>query len=369
MKILHLLYESRGDYFGFGGVGIRAYRLYDYLKERHDITLLCRKYPGAMNGEIDGLNHIFVGAESKSFTRTLLSYAYNAALFVKRHGEEFDIIIEEFSPAVPVFLNFYKKRPVILQIQGYTGKEYFKKYNILYSTALYAFESLRPKYYKDIIVVSNTMGDRFKLRDRHNVQVISNGISEDALSTESGESDYILFLGRLDIHHKGLDILLDAYKEFFRQFPEIKLVLAGDGRDRERLKDIIDKLPEDIKAGIQLTGWVEGDSKKAFFKDAIMFVMPSRYETQGIAALEAMAYEKPIVASNIPELDYIKAWQAGRTFNSGDAGSLARVMKKLITDSSRKEMGRNGRNRVKGYTWRKMALKYEEFLLSVCNSD
>ena len=50
MKILHLLYESKGDYFGIGGVGIRAYEIYRRLKDRHDITLLCKKYPGAVDG-------------------------------------------------------------------------------------------------------------------------------------------------------------------------------------------------------------------------------------------------------------------------------------------------------------------------------
>ncbi len=35
MKILHLLYESKGDYFGIGGVGVRAYEIYKYLPARH----------------------------------------------------------------------------------------------------------------------------------------------------------------------------------------------------------------------------------------------------------------------------------------------------------------------------------------------
>ena len=95
MKILHLLYESKDDPFGIGGVGIRAYELYRHLSSRHEITLLCKKYPGARDVEIEGLKHIFAGAESDSLTRTLISYAFHAAQFVRHHGEEFDIIIEE----------------------------------------------------------------------------------------------------------------------------------------------------------------------------------------------------------------------------------------------------------------------------------
>ncbi len=84
MKILHLLYESKGDYFGIGGVGIRAYEIYRHLRDRHDITLLCKKYLGAKDGEINGLRHVFVGTESKSLMKTLLSYAYQSTVFVKK---------------------------------------------------------------------------------------------------------------------------------------------------------------------------------------------------------------------------------------------------------------------------------------------
>lgn len=366
MKILHLLYESKDDYFGIGGVGIRAYKIYSYLKNRHDVTLLCKKYPGApLNREIEGLRHIFVGSESKSLTKSLLLYVYKTALFVRKHGDEFDIIIEDFSPAIPTFLNLYRKRPVILEIQGYTGKKYFGKYNILYSTVLFILERLRPRFYSDIIVVSDATKKRFDLNQRHNIQVISNGISDELFDSEPRESDYILYLGRIDIHHKGLDILINAYREFYEFFPHIKLVIAGGGRDINRFREMIGGLPENIQKNIKLTGWVEGIMKASLIKDALMMVTPSRYETQGIVVLEAMAHGKPVVVSDIPELSYVVDWDAGITFRAGDAESLTNAMKKLITSDKRQEMGRKGRERVKDFTWGEIARKYEEFLQDV----
>lgn len=234
MKILHLLYESKGDYFGMGGVGIRAYEIYRYLKERHDITLLCKKYPGAGDCDIEGLRHIFVGTESNSLTRTMLSYAYHSALFVMKYGKDFNIVIEEFSPATLRFLEYYSKKPVVLEIQLYIGNQYFRKYNIIKSSLLYVSEKYTPHCYKNIIVPSGVTKKRFGLEGRKNVQVIPNGISWHIPSPEKKEKDYILYLGRISLHHKGLDILLDAYREFHRVFPHIKLVVAGDGADRER---------------------------------------------------------------------------------------------------------------------------------------
>ncbi|UCF86503.1 MAG: glycosyltransferase family 4 protein [Nitrospiraceae bacterium] len=365
MKILHLLYESKGDYFGIGGVGIRAYNIYHFLKDRHDITLLCRKYPGARDREIKGLKHNFVGTESKNFTKTLLSYAYHSTRYVRKHGNEFDMIIEDFSPAIPTFLNFYHKRPLVLQVQGYTGRQYFKKYKKVYSLPLYILERFLPKRYKDIILVSDVTKKRLNLNDKHNIQDISNGIPEEIFTIETGESDYILFLGRIDIYQKGLDILFSAFVNFHKKFPDIRLVVAGDCRDREKFKTILEYLPHHLKKNIELTGWVEKEKKKSLLKDSLFVVIPSRHETQGIVALEAMAYGKPVVVSDIKELKYVIDCGAGISFKSGNAISLAQCMIDCISGNERKAMGSNGRETVKDFTWRKIALKYENFLFSV----
>jgi hypothetical protein len=82
VRILHLLYESEGDFFGIGGVGVRAYEMYGRLKKRHEVTLLCKRYPGAQDGVIKGIRHAYVGTESRSLVVTLLSYAYGCNRFV-----------------------------------------------------------------------------------------------------------------------------------------------------------------------------------------------------------------------------------------------------------------------------------------------
>jgi glycosyltransferase involved in cell wall biosynthesis len=365
MKILHLLYESKGDPFGIGGVGIRAYEIYRRLQERHDVTLLCRKYPGARDGKVEGLRHIFVGAESRSLSKTLLSYAYRASEFVKRNGPDYDIVIEEFSPAIPTFYLFFLRKPVVLQVQGYTGKLYFRKYNPFFAVVLFLSELLRTRLYTNFIFISREMMKKFYLKREKHSAVIPNGISSDLLDIPDEEQDYILYIGRIDIYGKGLDILLEAYGKFFQSCPGIRLVIAGDGRDNERLQSILVTLPEKIRKNIELPGWVSDEKKRSVFSKALLVVFPSRHEVQPIAALEAMGSGKAVLVSDIPEFRFVTDIGAGAEFKAGDAGSLVRAMNDLLTRGGRKEMGQRGREWVKDYTWDKIALKYEEFLYEI----
>lgn len=367
MKILHLLYESEGDYFGIGGVGLRAYEIYSRIRDRHEVTLLCRKYPGARDGELRGLRHIFAGTESRSFTKTLLSYARGAARYVREQGTRYDVIVEEFSPAIPTFLSSYRSRPVVLQIQGYTGRQYFAKYNPVYAAVLYISERFRPARYENVIVVSEATKVRYGLGTGGggNVTVISNGIPGGLLSMRPGSSDYLLYLGRLDIHHKGLDVLLDAYRFFYASRPDARLVIAGDGRDRARFLGLMGRLPKEVRDSITMAGWVSGEQKAALLRDAAMMVIPSRYETQGIVALEGMACGKPLVVSDIPELRYAVQCGAGMSFASGDAAALASALESMAARDDMAGMGMKGREWVRGLTWDRVAERFEEYLFSV----
>ncbi len=369
MNILHLLYESKGDYFGIGGVETRAYEIYGRLKDHHDITLLCKKYPGAIDGEKEGLRHMFVGADSTSLTKTLLSYAYHAARFVRRHGNEYDIIVEEFSPAIPTFLHAVTRKPVILQVQGHTGKLYFRKYNHLYATTLFLLERLRPRFYENFIFLNPETARRFPLGSEKHIEIVPNGIPPALLDVPVEDGGYVLYIGRLDLYGKGLDLLIKAYREFHASFPDMRLVVAGDGRDRKAFQAELMSLPGDMRKDIELLGWVTDEKKADAIRRASICVFPSRHEVQPIAALEAMACGKPLIVSEIPEFAFDTRCGAGISFEAGNALSLARSMQDMMESRDRKEMGQKGREWVTDLTWDEIARKYESFLGEVLNEN
>lgn len=368
MKVLHLLYESEGDSFGIGGVGVRAYEIYGRLKERHDVTLLCKRYPGARAGLIRGIRHLYAGTESRSLTATLLSYALGCSRFVRDHGGEYDLIVEEFSPAVPTFCHALSRRPVILQVQGYTGGLYFRKYNPLYAVVLWLLERFRPRFYRDFIFISAHTADRMRLDTESRVEIISNGIEASLFEAEPSEGDYILYLGRIDVYAKGLDLLLPAFEAFHRAFPGVRLAIAGDGRDRKTLLSMIDRLPAETGSRVDYLGWLSGEAKKEVLSKALFAVHPTRHDVQGIAVLEAMACGTPVVVSAIPELSYVTECGGGVSFVPGNRASLAKAMDALMRSRDRELMGRRGRDWAKNLTWDEVALKYEKFLRKVYNT-
>jgi glycosyltransferase involved in cell wall biosynthesis len=195
-----------------------------------------------------------------------------------------------------------------------------------------------------------------------NTFVLPAGIGEDLV--EEGDSappitrrdDYVVFLGRLEINNKGLDTLMDAA----RKLGSLRLVLAGKGRDEQRLREMASGLP------VEFMGFVTEQEKRDLLKRAAAFVLPSRFEGWGIAVLEAAAFGTPVVVSDIPELRYSIEDGYGVSFQTGDPESLARVLGGLLGDeSARERMHERALEAARRHTWDRVARMYEDYLEGV----
>ena len=105
---------------------------------------------------------------------------------------------------------------------------------------------------------------------------------------------FLLFLGRLH-PIKGLDLLIPAFGELARQFPEWILVLAGpDERGYlVKVKGLIQS--HQLTDRVLLTGMVGGDLKASLLSHAEFLVMPSYSEAFGVVMVEALGYGKPVI--------------------------------------------------------------------------
>ncbi len=117
------------------------------------------------------------------------------------------------------------------------------------------------------------------------------------------------FVGRLDIHTKGLDLLVEAFARFQRTHPDAQLWIVGDGPGKTQMEQFI--LEKNVRH-VTLWGKKFGREKDELMAQMHVFAHPSRNEGLPTAVLEAAAMGVPTIvtqATNIAE--YIKQFGAG----------------------------------------------------------
>ncbi|MBI5194861.1 MAG: glycosyltransferase family 4 protein [Nitrospirae bacterium] len=360
MKILHLIYDHINNPWVGGGGAVRVYELYKRLSERHHITVVCGKYPGATDYSERNLDFHFVGTHKNNYVLSTFCYAAKASQFLLSNSKSYDVIVEDFAPYNPLFSTLMTKTPHAVQVHHKEGINLFKKY-FIFGLPFMTVEKFYPGLFKNSICVSEASRDKFGLPG---AVIISNGINE-KLFDEPGfhEEDYISYMGRLHIHNKGLDTLIKAI-----QMINERLVIGGAGKDKNKLFSLVRKSGLDKK--VQFKGYLNDDQKRDFIGRSKFFVLPSRYEGQGIVILEAAACGKPVIISSIPELKYAVDAGFGISFKTGDADDLAGKINFLLeNDTLRKALGQKAGEYAKKYLWDNIARDYERFLIKVMSGQ
>ncbi|HAP8953297.1 glycosyltransferase [Enterococcus faecium] len=107
--------------------------------------------------------------------------------------------------------------------------------------------------------------------------------------------DYIVTMGRL-MYQKGQWHLIRAFSEIHKKFPDLKLVILGEGEDEfsENIKHLVKKMG--LEEVILFPGYIKNPHK--IIRDSLMFVFPSLYEGLGNVLLEALACGKAVISTD-----------------------------------------------------------------------
>ncbi|MGW8062705.1 glycosyltransferase [Streptomyces ziwulingensis] len=161
--------------------------------------------------------------------------------------------------------------------------------------------------------------------------VIPNGVDPDRFrpaarpATAAGtRSPLVVCVGRL-CRQKGQDVLLAAWGRVLERVPGARLVLVGDGPDRERLRALA---PQSVR----LTGLVA--DPVPWYRAADLVVLPSRWEGMALAPLEAMACGRPVVVTDVDGArEALPPALVPRCLvPAGDPGALAEAVAGLLLD-------------------------------------
>lgn len=261
-------------------------------------------------------------------------------IFTIIHDVSFEAFPELIKPSDLFFLRLLiprslKRADRIIAVSGFTKDELIRRYGIA------------PE---KIAIIPNAVSDRF-------VGKTYSSQERQAVRKKYGLPEkFILYLGTLQ-PRKNLPVLIEAYAKMRKDFPEMRLVLAG-GKGHNYDQRIDQSIKEyELEDSVLFTGFIDEEDKAAVMSAADCFCFPSLYEGFGIPILEAFSVGTPCVVSDIPPHREV-AGEAAFFFDPKDSDELARRLAHILKDASLQERLRNsGRDQNKSFSWTSSAQK------------
>jgi glycogen(starch) synthase len=204
----------------------------------------------------------------------------------------------------------------------------------------------------------------------HDARVIIGGVDPAAAETSRPRLHprrYVFCAARLDLRHKAIDALIEAFAMLAQEHPDIDLLISGGGTDRAALEE--QAAAAGIADRVKFLGVVARSELWSLYQHALFFAMPSRMpEGLGLVFLEAMAAGVPVIATRsggTPEI--VDHGRTGLLVEDNTPAALAGAMRQLLSDDGeRRRMGERAHQRVAlRYTWRQFAAQFLE-VYSAC---
>jgi len=151
-------------------------------------------------------------------------------------------------------------------------------------------------------------------------------------SPNSKKNDVFTFGLMSRLHRvKSIDIAIEAFATFLKQQqnPRFRLLIAGDGEEKEKLQKIV--IDNKLDDKVDFLSWV--DEKRTFYEVIDCFLLPSSVEPFGLTIIEAFAFHVPVIASNVEgPTDIIRHKKNGLLFEKNSVENLAEQMKAIYQD-------------------------------------
>ncbi len=320
----------------FGGIEHRMHLIAKELAARgHEVIIVTGQLPGTEADETVKDGYRIVRLPSKYIKIYNPPYITSKGLLAKLNEIDADIV------------NFnYRWAPSYTKdMRKYAGKKVFTYHN-MWGEGIgiqHTMSEINDNMFRKTL---NTFDHIIAVSDYVRNDLIRRKVPADKITTacpclesypelSEKEGDYILSLGRL-VRTKGLDYLIEAM-----QYVDSKLIICGKGPDSKRLMKRIRKYGVEDK--VEMKGWVSEEEKQSLMSECKMFVMPSLYESYGLAALEIMSYGRPVVCTDVNGLpDTVK--DGGIYVKPKDAKGLADAINSLLADKEKREqLGSNAR--------------------------
>jgi phosphatidylinositol alpha-mannosyltransferase len=263
---------------------------------------------------------------------------------------------EPFAPSTSLFATLAARAPVVA-----TSHTYFER-----SLTFPAYARVLRRVWRRPVLwlaVSDASARflRHHLGPGADIRVVPNGVEVDAFHdaepAELPSGRRLLFVSRLE-PRKGFAVAVRAFVLLAPGFPDLSLVVAGEGPERSALRT----LSPAVRARVIMLGSVPYERLPPYHAAAHAFVAPATgRESFGYILVEAMAAGLPVVASDIPGYrEVVQDGRDGLLVPPGDPGALAEGVRKVLTNPGlARRLGQAGPARARRFRWEAVAAEIE----------
>ena len=212
------------------------------------------------------------------------------------------------------------------------------KRNILFDTLLYLkqshHKSIIKKHIDYFLTPSENLTQFVSKHFKKEGKTLANPILIEQNQNSNSEGNYILFVGRL-VPEKGILTLLKAFQNIFKQFPNEKLWIVGDGNQIVELQNFTEN---NKLQNVLFLGNKSREELHKIYANSKFSVVPSEYlEAYGNVILESLAFGKTVITSDLVGIkEEIEQNNVGLTYSFKNQEALEEKMVELLSNSGLK---------------------------------
>ncbi len=271
------------------------------------------------------------------------------------------IMVSYSSIGAYILRKFRKNIPFVLTIQEGDGEWEFSPRNMGLSAFWWRRIFKKVNY---VTAISNFLAKIVRERGyKGAMDVVPNGVDEKLLDIRHPEfaGEKVIFSSSRLVRKNGLDLLLVAAARIKDDYP-FKVIIAGDGKEKQQLTDLCEELG--IKDKVDFLGSVPYDDLIKLYSAADIFVRPSRSEGLGSSFLEAMAAGLIIIGTPVGGIpDFLWEGKTGFFAVPDNIDSLEQAIRTafFLSPVKKAQMISNARALIRAkYLWDDVALKMKD---------
>lgn len=335
MKLSHVIlyYPSMEK----GGIEVNIRHLVKYFTNKGiKISLISNKMD-TKGLQLNKKKFELIKTDTK-FTYSILPYRFLASLFsikkliqtIKNNRKENTVIFSMQSSMVSILISkFYKTKIVARNSEDPISSTMYAD-SYLPSIIVFFLRFIIYNFADGIL--TNSYGSRKSLKlfliNKDKIKTIYNPYLLNIKKKPNyKKKNIILSIGRL-VKQKNFETLIKGFSLFSKNYPSYKLVILGDGPEKEKLKQLIVNLNCGKK--IILKGWIKNTNK--YFYNSKLFILTSLYEGLGNVFIDAVNHEVPCIYTNCKSgpNEILLGKKGGYQIKLKDYKQLAKTIKKAI---------------------------------------